>query len=73
MAKWEEQKTKRDFALRKTDFLTMEAGRSFHKLVETFTSLFFLVYFDEKQQLKLMTEASGYSVSENWTQKQDSK
>ena len=53
------QKTKKDLALWKKDFLTLEARRSFQELVATFTNLLFLVYFDAKCLIRLETDASG--------------
>ncbi len=51
--KVEAQRTKKDLALRKKDFLTPEACRSFQKLVATFTNSPFLVHFDAKRSIKL--------------------
>ncbi len=62
MTNKETQRTKKDPALRKTDFLTIEARRFFQELVATVTNLPFLVQFDVKQQIKLKTDASGYAI-----------
>ncbi len=58
--KREAQRTKKDLALRKKDFLTPEARRSFQELVATFTTSPFLVHFDAKRPIKLETNASDY-------------
>ncbi len=71
MTKKAAQRTKKDLALRKKDFLTLEARRSFQELVTTFTTSPFLVYFDAKQLIKLETDASGYAISEILSQKQE--
>ena len=57
------QRTKKDLALRKKDFLTPEARRSFQELVATFTTSPFLVHFDAKRPIELETDASGYAIS----------
>ncbi len=57
------QRTKKDLALRKKDFLTPEARRSFQELVATFINSPFLVNFDEKRPISLETDASGYAIS----------
>ena len=63
MTKGAAQRTKKDLALRKKDFLTPEARRSFQELVATFTTSPFLVYFDAKRPIKLETDSSGYEIS----------
>ena len=72
MTKGAAQRTKKDLALRKKDFLTTEARRSFHELVATFTTSPFLAHFDAKCPIKLETDASGYAISGILSQKQDS-
>ncbi len=57
MSKKVAKTTKKDLALRKTDFLTLVACKLFHQLVATFNTLPFLFQFDEKQQIKLETDA----------------
>ncbi len=47
------QKTKKNLALQKKDFLTPEARRSIQELVATFTNSLFLVHFDAKRPIKL--------------------
>ncbi len=56
------KRTKKDVALRKKDFLTPGARRSFQELVATFTNSPFLIYFDAKRPIKLETDASGYAI-----------
>ncbi len=63
MTKEVAQRTKKDLALRKKDFLTPEARRSFQELVATFTTSPFLVHFDAKRPIKLETNSSGYAIS----------
>ncbi len=70
MTKGAEQITKRDLALRKKDFLTPEACRSFQELVATFINSSFLVHFDVKRLIRLETDVSGYAISEILSQKQ---
>ncbi len=57
MTKGETQTTNKDLALRKKDFLTPEACKSFLELVATFTTSPFLVHFDAKSPIKLETDA----------------
>ena len=71
-AKGVAQRTKKDLALRKKDFLTTEACRSFQQLVATFTISPFLAHFDAKCPIKLETDASSYAISRIPSQKQDS-
>ncbi len=56
------QRPKKDIALRKKDFLTPEACRSFQKLVATFTTSPFLVHLDAKRPIKLEINSSGYAI-----------
>ena len=71
--KREAQRTKKDLALRKKDFLTPEACRSFQELVATFTNSPLLVYFDAKCPIKLETDASDYAISGVLSQKQETE
>ncbi len=59
--------------MRKKDFLTPEARRSFQELVATFTNSPFLVYFDAKHAIRLETDASGYAISGILSQKQETE
>ncbi len=52
------QRTKKDLALRKKDFLTPEARRFFQELVVTFTNSLFLVNFDAKRPIRLEIDTS---------------
>ena len=70
MTKEAARRTKKDLALRKKDFLTLEAQRSFQELVATFTNSPFIVHFDGKRPARLETDASIYAVSEILLQKQ---
>ncbi len=70
MTKKAAQKTKKDLALRKKDFLTLEACRSFQELVATFTNSPFLDHFNVKRPIKLEADASGYAISGILLQKQ---
>lgn len=72
MTKGVAQRTNKDLALRKKDFLTTEARRSFHELVATFTTSPFFAHFDAKRPIKLETDASSYAISDILSQKQDS-
>ncbi len=67
------QRTKKDLALRKKDFLTPEARRSFQELVATFTNSPFLVHFNAKRPIRLETDASGYAFSGILLQKQETE
>ena len=67
------QRTKKDLALRKKDFLTPEARRSFQELVATFTNSPFLVHFDAKRPIRLEIDASGYAISGILSQKQETE
>ncbi len=67
--KEEMQRTKKDLALRKKDFLTPEAYSSFQNLVATFTNSPFLVHFDAKCPIKLEIDASSYAISGILSQK----
>ncbi len=69
MTKGAVQRTKKDLALRKTDFLTPEARRSFQELRANFTTPPFLFHFDAKRPIKLETDASGYAISGILSQK----
>ena len=73
MTKGAAQRTKKDLALRKKDFLTPEARRSFQELVATFTNSPFLVHFDAKRPIRLETDASGYAISGILSQKQETE
>ncbi len=73
MTKGEAQRTKKDLALRKKDFLTSEARRCFQELVATFTNSPFLVNFDAKHPIRLETDASGYAISGILSQKQETE
>lgn len=73
MTKRKVQRTKKDLALRKTDFLTTETRRFFYELVATFINLMFLIHFDAKRQIKLETDTSDYTISGILSQKQNSK
>ncbi len=73
MTKGEAEKTKKDLASRKKDFLTPEARRSFQELVATFTNSSFLSYFDAKRPIKLEIDASGYAISGILLQKQETE
>ncbi len=70
MTKREVQRTKKDLALRKKDFLTPETRRFFQELVAIFTNSPLVVYFDAKRPIKLETDASGYAISGILSQKQ---
>ncbi len=70
MTKEAARRTKKDLALRKKDFLTLEAQRSFQELVATFTNSPFIVHFDGKRPARLETDDSIYAVSEILLQKQ---
>ncbi len=67
------QRTKKDLALLKKDFLTPEARRSFQEFVATFTNLPFLVQFNAKRPIKLETDDSGYAISGILSQKQETE
>ncbi len=71
MTKGAAQRTKKDLALRKKDFLMPEARRFFQELVATFTNSPFLVYFDAKRSIRLETDPSGYAISGILLQKQE--
>ncbi len=71
--KGETQRTKKDLALWKKDFLTPKACRSFQELVATFTNSLFLVHFVAKRPIRLETDASGYTISEILLQKHDTE
>ncbi len=73
MTKEAAQRTKKDLALRKKDFLTAEARRSFQDLVATFTTSPVLIHFDAKRPIKLETDASGYAISGILSQKQETE
>ncbi len=64
MTKGAAQRTKKDLALRKKDFLTTNAHSSFQELVATFTNPPFLVHFDAKHPINLETDALGYEIFE---------
>ncbi len=70
MTKEEAQRTKKDLALRKKNFLTPEAYKSFQESVTPFTNSSFLVHLDAKRSIKLETDASGYAIPEILWQKQ---
>ncbi len=55
--------------MRKNDFLTSEARRSFQELVSAFTNSLFLIYFDAKRPIRLETDASGDAISGILSQK----
>ncbi len=57
------QRAKKDITLRKTNFLTSKARRSFQRYIATFTSLLFLINFDAKKQIKLFINISSYWIS----------
>ena len=67
------QRTKKDLALRKKDFLTLEARRFFQELVATFTNSPFLVHFDSKGLIKLETDVLGYAISGILSQKRETE
>ncbi len=67
------QRTKKDLALRKKDFLTPEALQSVQELVATFTNLPFFVHFDAKRPIRLETDASGYEISGILSQNQETE
>ncbi len=67
------QRTKKDLALQKKDFLTPEACRFFQELVATFTNSLFFVHFDAKRRIRLETDASGYAISGILSQKQETE
>ena len=67
------QKTKKNLALQKKDFLTPEACRFFQELVATFTNCPFLVHFDTERPIRLETDASSYAISEILLQKQQTE
>ncbi len=71
MTKRAAKRTKKDLALRKKEFLTPEARRSFQELIATFTTSPFLVRFDTKRPIKLETNASGYALFRILSQKQE--
>ncbi len=73
MTKEVAQKTKKYVALRKKDFLTPKAHRSFQELGATFTNSPFLVHFDTKRPIRLETDASGYAISGMLSQKQETE
>ena len=73
MTKGEAQRTKKDVTLRKKDFLTSEACRSFQELVATFITLLWLFDFDAKRQIKLDIDASGYAIFGILSQKQETE
>ncbi len=64
------KRKKKDLALRKKDFLTPKARRSFQELVATFINSPFLVHFDAKRLITLETDDSGYAISGILSQKQ---
>ena len=64
MTKEAAEKTNKDLVLRKKDFLTPKAHRSFQELVATFINSPFLVHFDTKRPIRLETDASSYAISE---------
>ncbi len=70
MTKKAAQRTKKDLTLRKNDFLTPKACRSFEELVATFINLLFLVYLDAKRPIQLEIDVSSYAISEILSQKQ---
>ncbi len=70
MTKEEAQRIQKDLALRKKDFLTPEARRSFQELVATFSNSPFLVYFDAKRLIRLEINASDYAILGILLQKQ---
>ncbi len=51
------QRTKKNPALRKKNFLTPKAPRFFQELVVTFTNSPFLVHFNAKRLIRLETDA----------------
>ncbi len=53
--------------------MTLEARRYFQELIATFTTAPFLVYFNAKRLIKLETDASGYSISEILSLKQETE
>ncbi len=59
--------------MRKKDFLTPEAHRSFQELVATFTNSPSLVHFDAKRPIRLEADASGYTISGILLQKQETE
>ena len=59
--------------MREKDFLMPEARRSFQELIATFTTSPFLVHFDAKRPIMLETDASGYAISGNLSQKQETE
>ncbi len=73
MTKEERQRIKKSLSLRKTDFLTLEACRSFYELVAIFINLLFFDHIYAKQQIELENDASGYEISKISFQKQDPK
>ncbi len=63
MTKKVAKRTRKDKALWKKIFLTLEARKSFPEFVATFTNSPFLVHFDAKRSAWLEIEASSYSIS----------
>ncbi len=72
-SKGAEQRKKKDLVLRKKNFFTPEARRSFQELVAAFTNSPLLVYFDAKRPLRLDTDVSGYIISGILLQKQETE
>ena len=73
ITKEEAQRTKKDLASRKKDFLTPSVSWSFQELVAIFTNSPFLVHFDAKCPIKLETDASGYAIFGILFQKQETE
>ncbi len=67
------QRTKKDLALRRKDFLIPEARRSFQELVATFTNSPFLVHFDADCPIRLETDALGYAIFAILSQNQETE
>ena len=59
--------------MRKKDFLTPEACRSFQELVATLTNSLFLVHFDAKRPIRLEIDVSSYAISGISSQKQETE
>ena len=66
-------RTIKDLALRKKDFLTPKARRTFQELVAIFINSPFLVDFDVKRPIRLESGASGYAISRILLQKQETE
>ena len=73
MSKMAAKKTKKYLALRKKDFLTLEAQISIQELVITLTNLLFLVHFDAKRPTKLRKYASSFPICGILLQKQETE